>query len=92
MFLLSGASYAESTPKRVLFVQTDTNHPDTGICILAVSPRGLCPQRNGPGVGSRRRRHRETEWPAHTRAVYGIHFILQRAGLVTASIDRTVER
>ena len=94
---LSDATSTESVPNRTLSVQDDAIHPHTGICALAVSPDGryvAAGAINGTmrvwdlqGEGTI-----TAEWNAHTKAVYGARFILQGAGLVTASLDRSLKR
>jgi WD40 repeat protein len=94
---LSGATCTEPLPNRTLSVRNDASHPDTGICALAVSPDGrhvAAGAINGTvrvwdlqGEGTI-----TAEWNAHAKAVYGARFILQGAGLVTASLDRTLKR
>jgi len=84
-------------PNRTLSVQDDASRPDTGICALAVSPDG-----HHVAAGAINGNVRvwdlqsegtiAAEWNAHAKAVYGVRFILQGAGLVTASLDRTLKR
>ena len=94
---LSGATCTETVPNRTLSVRADASHPDAGICSLAVSPDGRHVAAGaingtvriwdlqGEGIVT-------AEWNAHKKAVYGARFILQGAGLVTASLDHTLKR
>jgi WD40 repeat protein len=94
---LSGATSTEFVPNRTLLVQDDASQPHTGICALAVSPDGRHVA-TGAINGTMRVWDLQgegtitAEWNAHTKAVYGARFILQGAGLVTASLDRTLKR
>ncbi|KAI0254622.1 WD40-repeat-containing domain protein [Lactifluus subvellereus] len=91
-------TFAESSPGSLCpRICPRTAAPErTGICALAMSPKGrhvACALNGmirvwdlgGGGI-------LKTAWTAHTRAVYSARFILQGVGLVTASLDRTLER
>ncbi|KAI0066998.1 WD40 repeat-like protein [Artomyces pyxidatus] len=87
---------APSPTASILSVPTDLTIPSTGLSALAVSPDG---RRAATGLVNGTLRvwdipgaRVEAEWCGHEESVYSVRFVLQGAGLISASLDMTLKR